>query len=83
MFFGTDFRLNYIIAEIDGKEYIIQFRKGFFKGIYDVKIYGAKDATIKSVYPGFVERLRHRLIILEVEMEQLRRSCRERQGKRT
>ena len=52
--FDTDFTVKYIIFELDGKRYIVQFRDSLLKGMYDISVIcdGCKaDAKILGAYP--------------------------------
>lgn len=61
--FGVDITAKYIIFEVDGKEYLIQFRISPLKGVYDISVWIEKreiDAKVKEAYPP------HRKIIQEL-----------------
>ena len=73
MFLGVDFRRKYIIMEVEGKEVIVDFYDSFWRGVYDVEVWGLRAAKIKSVYPGFVRRIQERALLVKVELRHLRR----------
>ena len=50
----TDISLKYIIFELEGKEYALNFRTSLLKGVYDVSMYGHEgkaDIKVLDTYP--------------------------------
>ncbi len=71
VFLGTDFGLKYVMADIDGEQYTISFRKTFWKGIYNVSIRGGKHIPVnkvKSTYPGFLRRIQEAVLLIRIEL---------------
>lgn len=68
----TDFSLKYIIFKSEDKEYIVQFRYSFFKGVYDVEIWTStnrkgrmgKEVIVEATYPNFKQRIVEAWILL-------------------
>lgn len=53
--FGIDMSVKYIQYELNGKQYLVQFRSNLRKGIYDVSVWddiGETDAKIIFAYPS-------------------------------
>lgn len=73
VFFGTDFGLKYVIADIDGEQFTVSFRESFWKGIHDVSIRGGKHIPVfetKSTYPGFPRRILEAVLLIQLRLEQ-------------
>lgn len=71
-FFRTDFRLKYIIAEVEGTELTVSFRYGWIRGIYDISIRADGEdraILIKNVYPGLFRRIREALLLVMLDLE--------------
>lgn len=76
-FFGTDFGLKYIIAEVDGKEILVSFYENRRKGIHNISFRINKQerpAVIKDAYPGFMRKIQEAWIIIRVQGYRLKQS---------
>lgn len=71
---GTDFSAKYIILEINGKSYIVQFRDNIRKGVHDVKVW-SKDGEVKvkvtGTYPPLKEIFVELWILLSVWLKRI------------
>lgn len=70
--FGTDFKLKYVIAEIEGKELLVSFYDTRWKGVHNVTFRIDKQevqSKIISTYPGFVQRIREAALIIRVQLK--------------
>lgn len=82
-FFGTDFSMKYVIAEVEGNEITVSFHDSFRKGIRDVsfRIDGEeKKVQIKSTYPGFVRRMQELMLLIRVRLKHVINSIAKRNG---
>lgn len=71
---GTDFSVKYIILEMDGKSYIVQFRDNLRKGVHDVKVW-SKDGEVKvkiiGTYPPWKKVIVEWWILLSVWLKRI------------
>lgn len=82
----TDFSLKYIIFKSEDKEYIVQFRYSFLKGVYDVEIWTStnrkgrmgKDVIVEATYPNFKQRIVEVWILLHSSLFKKHRQQRSR-----
>lgn len=82
-FFGTDFSMKYVIAEVEGNEITVSFHDSFRKGIRDVSIRidgEEKKVQIKSTYPGFVRRMQELMLLIRVRLKHAINSIAKRNG---
>ncbi len=52
--FDTDLSVKYIIFELEGKRYTVQFRDNLLKGVHDISIFAGRNTTnikILDAYP--------------------------------
>lgn len=71
---GTDFSAKYIILEINGKSYIVQFRDNIRKGVHDVKVWsknGKVNVKITGTYPPLKKILVEWWILLSVWLKRI------------
>lgn len=82
----TDFSLKYIIFKSEDKEYIVQFRYSFFKGVYDIEIWTStnrkgrmgKEVIVEATYPNFKQRMVEVWILLHSSLFKKHRQQRSR-----
>ena len=68
---GTDIHMRYIIADVDGRSFLVAFHETKMKGIHDVLITidgQEPEIKIENAYPGFVQWVREVASLIRVEI---------------
>lgn len=78
----TDFSMKFVIAEIDGKDILVQFYDTHRKGVYNASVFvDGKEAKIISTYPGFIRRIQEAVLLIKLELKYAIKRISKRRGK--
>lgn len=71
-YLGVDYSMKYIIFELDGRQYTVQFRDKFIRGTYNISVLkkGREvNAKIVSAYPHLGKRILDMALMTRLKME--------------
>ena len=71
-YLGVDHSLKYIVFELDGKQYTVQYRNTFIRGNYDISILEKgriTNAKIISAYPHLGKRIMDMALMTRLKLE--------------
>lgn len=71
-YLGVDYSLKYIVFEIDGIQYTVQYKNTFISGTYDISVLEKGrmvNAKIISAYPHLGKRIMDMALMTIIEIK--------------